>query len=225
MEWKENPSIASRMLQVLGKELEEGGRAKPLPHLMELVSCLTKSYRDRTDALPLTPKEIGFFTVGKAVETFLLQKLEEKAVTGIFEGVGYEIDFLMLDGRVGELKSTRIGVKREANTYPERWTKQVTGYMKCKGQTEAVFSVLHIIPVELRSWEVRATQEEIDANWEWVQMRKEQYLGFIDKKEVPEPFQYNEDWECKDCRYKLICDMEASILLTERRKVLDDSSN
>ncbi len=215
MDWKENPSIAARMLRVLGEELEEGGRAKPLPHLMELVGCLTKNYRDRTNSLPLTPKEIGYFTLGKAIESFILMKMDKTSVVGMFEGVGYEVDWIPDSGVVGELKSTRIGLKKETDAYPESWTKQIMGYMKCLGQTKGIVAIYHIVPVELRTWEVEATQEDIDANWKWIQQRKETYLEFINEGETPTPFKYNEDWECKDCRYKLICDMTASI---ERQK-------
>lgn len=215
MDWIENPSLAARMLQVLGEELEEGGRDKPLPHLMELVQCLTKSYNDRFQSLHLTPKEIGFFTAGRAIESFLLQKLGSKSVRGEFEGVNYEVDFLAVDERIGELKSTRIHTNKKPEDFPDRWTKQVLGYMKCRGQTQGIVAIFHIIPVELRIWEVEASKFDINENWLWVQQRKRTYMELVAKRETPTPFKYNEDWECKDCRYKLICDMTASI---ERQK-------
>ena len=211
MEWTENPSIAARILQGLGDELEEGGRAKPLPHLMELVQCLTKSYNNRNQSLPLTPKEIGFFTAGRAVEAFILQKAKQHSVRGEFEGVNYEVDFLHLDGRVGELKSTRISTKKDPKDFPDTWTKQILGYMKCRGETKGVVVIFHIIPVELRSWEVEASELDINENWTWIQRRKHTYQEFMDKAETPEPFLYNEAWECKDCRYKLVCDITVSL--------------
>lgn len=215
LEWRENPSLANRILEALGEELEEGGRDKPLPHLMELIQCLTKSYNNRFNPLPITPREIGFFTAGRAIEAFILSKVESTSIRGILEGVNYEVDFLHLDERIGELKSTRIHTNKESKDFPDTWTKQVLGYMKCRQQTQGVVAIFHIIPAEFKAWEVEANQEQIDSNWSWIQQRKDQYLSFVTAKETPTPFEYNEGWECKTCRYKLICDVTASI---ERQK-------
>lgn len=215
MEWTENPRLAARLLASLGEELQEGSKDKPLPHLMELIQCLTKSYNNRMQPLPLTPKEIGFFTAGRAIEAFILAKAGSSSVQGEHEGVHYEVDFLHLDGRIGELKSTRIHTNKSPEEFPDTWTKQVLGYMKCREQTQGVVAIFHIIPVELKTWEVEASEFDINENWTWIQQRKRTYMEHIAKLGTPTPFEYNEDWECKTCRYKLICDMTASI---ERQK-------
>lgn len=215
MEWTENPQLADRMLSLLAEDMKLD---KPLPHMTELIYCLTRSWNDRFDHIPLSPKEVVLFAVGVELGEGLLRP-HRTEVQGELEGIHYSLDFLDEDvtsdpdlpvtgTRLGELKSTRMSVNKHPSDWPKTWIQQLLGYMKGHGGAEAIYAVVYVIPAALKAWEVKATQEEIDTNWSWLQARKVIYMDFVNRGERPTPFQYNETWECRDCRYRLGCDEE-----------------
>ena len=206
MEWKENPSEADRLLGLIAEDMKLD---KPLPHVTELIYCLTKGWNDRYDPLPLTAKETCLFSIGVGLGEVLLVPHRQE-VSGELEGIHYSIDFMTKDTEVlGELKSTRMGTKKDPSDFPGGWMKQLLAYMKTAGSLKATYAIMYVIPAMFRAWEVTATQEEVDSNWTWLQARKVQYMDFIERGEKPTSFEYNEDWECNNCRYKLPCDMSA----------------
>ncbi len=203
MEWKENPNLADEILRLLAEDMRE---EKPLPHVVELIYCLTRSWDDRNDYIPLSPKEVILFTVGIGLGQTLLRP-HRTEVRGEHEGIHYSVDFIF-KGRVGELKSTRMALKKDPKTYPVTWTRQIQAYMKVRHVTEMVVPVVFVIPAELKVWEVSSSVEEIDQNWSWLQARRAIYMDYIERGVRPTPFTYNESWECRNCRYKLICETE-----------------
>ena len=84
--------------------------------------------------------------------------------------------------------------------------------MKVKEVTEAQFIALHLMGryqppfPELMVWRVEADQEEIDDNWRWVLLRASVYKQFEEAHELPDPFKFNEEWECKECPYRVVCE-------------------
>jgi len=202
--------MATQVLADLSAELVSKG-PKPLPHLTEVLYCLTKSYYDRLQPLPPNPQESLIFVLGVGLEQSLLRP-HKKHSSGQYEGLFFEADFLTLRQNVGELKTTRLSAKKGPNEFPETWTQQILGYLKCLGRTEAALIVLHLMGTynppfpQLKAWRLVATQEEIDSNWQWLQDRKAVYLSHVKEQIVPKQFKYNREWECTNCRYKLICD-------------------
>ncbi len=217
MDWKENPQLGDRLLALIAEDMKLD---KPLPHVTELIYCLTRSYHDRFDYIPLSPKEIVLFSIGVELGSGMLRKHRQE-VSGVLDGIHYSIDFMdpeggspeaaTMGGRLGELKSTRMSLKKLPVDFPVTWMKQLLSYMKCQGSTQAIYSVVYVQPAVFKTWEVTATQQEVDDNWTWLVERKELYMDFIGKGEVPTPFTYNESWECKFCRYKLICDSRGAL--------------
>ena len=207
MEWKENPQLADRMLGLIAEDMKLD---KPLPHVTELIYCLTKAWNDRFDPVPLTPKEICLFSIGVKLGEVLLSPHAQE-VEGVLDGIHYSVDFMTDDGGtketevIGELKSTRMSMKKHPDDFPMGYRKQLLAYMKGADCLEAVYGVMYVIPAEFKMWEVLATQEEVDENWVWLQERKETYMSYVADKVRPIPYAYNEDWECKNCRYELAC--------------------
>lgn len=182
------------------------------PHLSELLYCLTSSYwqgRDSQGSITHSPKTRLRFAIGVALEDIMLRPVGESQA-GTFEGVQYEMDAITEDEHLVEFKSTRMGVKRFTEDFPIGYYRQLLGYMKVYGVTKAKFTVMFIIPPELITWEVEVTQEEVDRNWEWVQERKQIREDCMKEGTIPLPFTFNEEHECKDCPFKLLCDMEAA---------------
>jgi len=211
--WKENPQLGDQMLALIAEDMKLD---KPLPHVTELIYCLTRSWYDRFDYIPLAPKEVVLFSIGVELGKGLLRKHRQE-VDGVLDGIHWSIDFMdaekqphspspsMID-RLGELKSTRMSPKKQPADFPVTWTKQLLAYMKANDSLTAIYTVIYVQPAILKTWEVTATQQEVDANWEWMLARKETYMDFIGQGQAPTPFQYNEDWECRHCRYRLVCD-------------------
>ena len=213
MDWQENPRLAD---QILGLIAEDMKLDKPLPHVTELIYCLTRSWYDRFDYIPLAPKEIVLFSIGVELGKGLL-RTHRQEIGGVLDGIHYSIDFMdpekqyhspppSVMGRLGELKSTRMSPKKLPEDFPLTWRKQLLAYMKANNSLEAIYSVIYVQPAVMKVWEVTATQSEVEENWAWLLERKETYMDFIATGKPPTPFQYNESWECKFCRYKLICD-------------------
>lgn len=216
MDWKENPQLADRLLDIIAEDMKLD---KPLPHVTELIYCLTRSYHDRFDYIPLSPKEVVLFSIGVELGKSMVRSHRQE-VDGVLDGIHYSIDFMdpeggaesaMLGGRLGEVKSTRMAPKKLPADFPTTWMKQLLSYMMCQGDTQAVYSVIYLQPALFKTWEVEATQQEVDDNWDWMKERHATYMDFIGDGEVPTPFTYNESWECKNCRYKLICDTKGAL--------------
>lgn len=182
------------------------------PHLSELLYCLTSAYwqgRDDQGMITHSPKTRLRFAIGVALEEIMLRPVGE-GQTGTFEGVQYEMDAVTEDKHLVEFKSTRMGVKRFTESFPIGYYRQLLGYMKIHGVTKAKFTVIFIIPPELITWEVEVTQEEVDRVWKWVQERKGIREHHMKEGTIPPPFTSNEEYECKDCAFKLLCDIEAA---------------
>ena len=211
MEWKENPQLGDTMLSMIAEDMKLD---KPLPHVTELIYCLTRSYYDRFDYIPLAPKEVVLFSIGVELGKGLLRKHRQE-VDGVLDGIHFSIDFMGLSSEVdtpaeqgvlGELKSTRQSPKKDPRDFPDTWRQQLLAYMKANNSLEAIYTVIYVQPAVLKTWEVTATQQEVDENWDWMKERRETYMDFISKGEPPTPFKYNKEWECKYCRYRIVCD-------------------
>ena len=201
-----NPALGHRILDELQAEYHQD---KPLPHLTELIYCLTKSYYDRVDPLPATDREILLFSTGWGLERLLLGQDKDREYKQC-DGISYEPDPFYIRGLPpGELKTGRMATKtipeKGIAGVPDSWKKQMLGYMHCEGLLEYELAILHIIPADLSTWHITATKEELDENWEWILARNEVYQDRIHNSELPIPYSWNDEWECKWCRYKIRC--------------------
>ncbi len=215
MELIEDTAFGRRLLAGV-IERKVGGRRSNTeePHLSDLIYCLTRSYWSRRDteagtieSMQHTPKTLLMFAIGIGLEQVLLRPQSEPR-RGVFDGVQYEMDAFTEDGWLVEYKSTRMGIKKFIEEMPEGWYRQLLGYMKIAGVAKAKLAVMFIIPAELVVWEVRAEQEEVDANWKWIVERRNVFNEFRVRGKPPTAFKYNEKWECKDCSFKVLCDIE-----------------
>jgi hypothetical protein len=82
---------------------------------------------------------------------------------------------------------------------------------------------MYVIPAEFKTFEVTATQQDVDQNWTYLQARKVQYMGYMEPQPpldggtplMPTPFAYRDsNWECKGCQYLTLCDAEAATIQT-----------
>jgi len=204
----EVPSLSESIILAL----EEDYRLeKPMPHLTELIYCLTRSYWDRFQPVPSTDNERLMFAIGIGLERSLLRgndRPEPRQVRGIW----LSPDSFILNSLEMELKTTRASIKTFAsNGFPESWLKQIKAYCLTVPSLSYRLVVLHLMgnysppfPM-LKSYELTFDWQELQDNWEWLEGRRDAYQEFILSETPPDSFTYNEDWECTNCRYLLRC--------------------
>ena len=214
MELVTNPGLSTQVLELLKQEYEQ---EKPLPHLVEVIYCLTRSYYDRIDPILPNEREVLLFSLGWGLERLLLKE-QRKAVAGVLEGINYSPDFIAFTDLPAELKTTRMSVNRikVAADLPITWQRQILGYMKCMGTTEYELAVLYLMGnyrppfPQIVSYRLSASQAEIDDNWRWIQTRKTIFLNAVEMKVVPPAPLFAESWECQNCRYSIRCEVAGS---------------
>ncbi|KKL78130.1 hypothetical protein LCGC14_2027870, partial [marine sediment metagenome] len=141
MEWTEDSSLATRMLRDLGEEIWID---KHLPHVTELIYCLTRSWYQRRKPLPFTPREVLLFSTGVGLEGVLLKRHKQQ-VDGVRDGIGYATDFLTYEGYPGELKLTRLSAKKGPDELPSTWMRQILSYLKCNNDDRMLLAVMHLM--------------------------------------------------------------------------------
>ena len=221
MRIEENPALVRETLELLKQEYM--GEPRKGLSLTTLLYCLTKSWKDKHEPADPNDKELNMWSVGFGLERVLIQSRMVKQVW-VMDGVTMHPDFLTLDGVLADLKSTRAGPKPPTfDTYGGMWLRQFMGYARYKIRTaiaigETVdfpypFDVLtfHVIQAEMKAWRFWFDEAEIEANWEHVMFRKQVMEVSEMTGVMPEPFAFNEDWECRECRYLLGCQLFASL--------------
>lgn len=208
MKWAQDTNTAKQMLEDLGEEIRID---KKLPHVTELIYCLTRSWYNRICPLPPVPKETMLFVVGVGLEKVLL-KPHRQHLEGECDGIYYDMDFLDYFDHAGEMKSTRISLEKFLERMPVTWERQVLSYLHTSRNVEVTLAVIHLMGSykppfpDFMCWHGEAAIEEIAAHWRWMLRRKEAYMASIESKEPLPPFSTNENWECGYCSYKMICD-------------------
>jgi hypothetical protein len=220
MQVTRNEDAELTLLRDMYSELHDPDRHQP--SVSGMIYCLTKNYYENVMTPPnvdgTQPNHINrqtllYFVTGLGLEKVLLisKQIAEK---GDFEGISWHLDHLGDDGFM-EIKSTRGGLPKEGQSLEdyihEGWRKQMLAYWKANGITSGQLAVLHLIQADLRVYDISATQKEIDDNWTWIQQRAITYLKFVREGKPPTPFEYNMNWECRTCTWKVLCDARKAI--------------
>lgn len=162
------------------------------------------------------------FATGLAIENALLGDLQ-RPTSGTIEGISFHTDHVEVEGDFYEVKSTRVSSKKGFNDLSKAWHRQWWSYLKAIGRTEGYFIILHLMGnyappfPDLVVYHVESSQEEIDANWQWMQNRRQILENAELAKEAPTQFTYRvvdwggaeKDYECEECPYLVLCKMRA----------------
>lgn len=216
MELVEDPALRQSILDILVEEYKLHEPRSGI-HASDLIYCITKSYWNKVDYQPPTESESMMFSIGLGLERVIIQFGATRVAPLFVEGVHLSPDFL-INSIHSELKTTRFGVGK----VPDTWIKQVMAYCYATDIPIYNLAVLHIIQAQLIAYRVVFTQEELEENWGWMLNRKEVLEDalhtYVEDQSHnpaslihPREFTFNEDWECGYCRYKLRCDLAASI--------------
>jgi hypothetical protein len=180
-------------------------------HLSTLIGCLTRSFLDlKSDTVQLTENEVMLFATGWALQAELMPPQATAPVILTSDGITYSPDMVFaLEGLTVELKTTRSGIKRYVEgDYPDSWIKYIMGGCHILGISEYLLSVFYISErpfPKLHSERLTFDQFELDANWERLSVRRDEYKRAMREGTPPSPFKWNEDYECKGCRHYTTC--------------------
>ena len=220
--------LEEKILSQLMDEIYED-RSEQYPGVTQLIQCITKTYWERVNGRGAHDRTTKlYFTIGLGLERALLKAQKEGIViSGELDGIFYHIDGMEAGG-IAEMKSTRMGTRvkidpdlppRAADNYkdidvedlPSSWLKQLKAYCKVKGTTKGSLIVIHVIQPDIRGWEIEFTQEEIDKNWNYLIRRRQILEMSHEYGRPPKPFLFNEAWECKNCTWKLMCEVNKDV--------------
>jgi CRISPR/Cas system-associated exonuclease Cas4 (RecB family) len=170
-------------------------------HLTDCLYCLRKAYWNKTNPLPPSEKELMYFLTGFGLQDALLA--DDNQSFAELDGIRISPDYWE-GGELAELKTTRIGRKRLLdNDIPTGWIAQIQGYAKVLGVTRATLIVMPLLQPEILTFELEFTQDELDNNWDYILERKDELENALVGDYIP--IAGNEEWECRDCRYKDRC--------------------
>lgn len=218
MQFKRDTALEDELLDEMAAEFHDPDRSQP--SVTGMIKCLTRTYYEneiKMDSAPaLTRREKQLFYTGLALEKVTLIG-RQRVLKGEYEGIQWHIDHLGTEGDFIELKSTRIKmVDDDEPTVSNNWQRQVLAYFKVLGITQGHFVMIHVTGdykppfPDIRAYNVVTTQEEVDANWTWIQQRAVSYLSAVKNRQIPKPFKWNEgqsknSHECRYCPWLGLC--------------------
>ena len=198
MEWEVN----SKRQQELVQDIREKFVPRRGIHLTDLTLCLRKAYfRKQGMAPPITERQCMFYIAGLAIQDYLLEPYN---VTTQKDGIICSPDFCSVKG-LEEVKSTRMSSHKFDPEDITHWKRQILGYMEALEVTEANLVVFFIIEASLQVWSAKATEEEIEANWEWLLERKIELENAIARMQLPPYPDAEERWQCRNCECAELC--------------------
>ena len=194
-------------------------------HLSTLIYCLTRQQFDQQQPVEPTDEEVMLFALGFGLQDVLTPSDATMPVIKK-DGVTYSPDFVLALGSGGltELKTTRMSAKKaDQHDFPETWVEYMKGGCFIKDCETYNLSVLYMMgsysppfPI-IRSFTFQFDEDELLDNWQYLMDRKEVYVDALASGELITPYSRCKDWECKYCRYSLICQtMKANDLRKEK---------
>jgi hypothetical protein len=213
----ENPELKRKLLNHLGalykiKEIREPN------HLSSYIGCRTRTFFDQKQAIEPTDEEVMLFALGYGLQDVLTPKTSTAKIYN-YEGIIYRPDmsFEVSKGEIDkllELKTTRKSAKYHyiEDSVPLTWLTYMQGGCKIVGTDTYDLAVLYMMGnysppfPQIYCDTFVFDEEEITANWKIIQANKAVLDSALKHGTPPTPFANCYEWECKFCRYKMLCD-------------------
>jgi len=207
---KDNPELKRKILEHLAslykiKEIRETN------HLSSYITCRTKSFLDQQQTVEPTDMEVMLFSLGYALQDVLTPK-DASAPVITKDGIIYRPD-MILDSRLNEIKTTRKSAKYHYvdDSLSVTWLDYMMGGCYMMERTEYDLIILYMMGnysppfPDIYAETIQFDKEELEANWQKILEHKAVLDSAIASSTPPEPFKNCYDWECKYCRYNLVC--------------------
>lgn len=226
MEIYNNPTMQHEIISRVKQKHNLQTRTRPGLHISDLIYCLTKKYWSvKQPNVEIIDDDALMFAVGLGLERVLLEDSDIRNRPGMVsvDGIYFSADYLIkLNNTLGELKTTRASYNKDGEPskgYPATWIRQIAGYCYAYGVVKFNLAVYQVIQAKLYTKQINFTQQELDEYWSrYVIPRRDIINNALSVNLPPEPYKYNESWECARCPYQMMC---ASTMLAAKHGVVN----
>jgi hypothetical protein len=223
----DNPELKRKVLDHLSnlyhiKEVREPN------HLSSYVYCRTKGFLDQKQTAMPNDEEVMLFALGYGLQDVLTPR---DATAPLIEkcGIIYRPD-MILSLRQNEIKTTRKSARNHfLDEYiPQTWLDYMMGGCYMMETSEYDLIVLYMMGdyappfPQLYCDTFYFDEVELKNNWSKILNNKMSLEHAIEIGQPPTPFQNCYDWECKYCRYRLVCNTLATALGMENKMLKED---
>jgi len=218
----DNPGLKRKVLDHLA-DLYKIREVREPNHLSSYITCRTKAFLDQKQVAQPNDEEVMLFALGYGLQDVLTPKEAESPVIEK-DGIIYRPDFT-LSTRLNEVKTTRKAAKNHYidEFLPVTWLDYMKGGCYLADMSEYDLIVLYMVPFpQLYCDTFYFDAEEIFDNWVKVRTNKQVLDWSLVEGKPPAPFQHCYDWECKYCRYRLVCSTIAKASGVENKLVKED---
>ena len=227
----DNPELKRKILDHLAdlykiKEVREAG------HLSSYITCRTRSFLDQQATVEPTEQEVMLFALGYGLQDVITPK-DATAPVIRKDGIVYSPD-MILSSRLNEIKTTRKSAKYHYmdDGLPVTWVDYIMGGCYMMEKTEYDLIILYMMGnysppfPDIYAETVQFDNKEIADNWRKILTQKAVLDDAIVTGTPPTPFKHCYDWECKYCRYKMVCESIArtsGVVMTDEQLEEDKS--
>lgn len=189
-------------------------------HLTMLIYCITRTYWQEITELKPTDEDARHWAGGLGLEEVLLRdEINDTNIKpAILDGITVSPDYQMvLNGRMAELKTTNMWPNKDGSGLPsvglpDTWEQQMMGYtlgypeITKSGYSLSIFYISKAKSIVSK----RITfdyETELKPFWEGILTRKAVLETALKEHKPPEPFAFNQEWECKRCPALVLCQL------------------
>lgn len=226
----DNPELKRKVLDHLA-DLYHIKEVREPNHLSSYITCRTKAFLDQKQIAQPNDEEVMLFALGYGLQDVLTPKDADSSVCER-HGIIYRPD-MIISSRLNEIKTTR---KSARNHYideyiPQTWLDYMMGGCYIMETSEYDLIVLYMMgdyappTPQIYCDTFYFDNAELNINWKKITEHK----AFLDKalelNIPPTPFQNCYDWECKFCRYNLVCNTIATAMGVENKQLEEDKES
>lgn len=223
----DNPELKRKVLDHLA-DLYKIREVREPNHLSSYITCRTKAFLDQKQTSQPNDEEVMLFALGYGLQDVLTPRDAEAPLINK-DGIIYRPDFI-LSLRQNEIKTTRKSAK---NHYIDEyihitWLDYMMGGCYLSGSNEYDLIVLYLMGnysppfPQLYCDTFYFEPLELAVNWEKILKNKEVLDTALKEGKPPIPFQHCYDWECKHCRYRLVCNTIANAMGVDNKMLKED---
>jgi len=208
----DNPELKRRILNHLADQYQIKEVREP-NHLSSYVYCRTKAFLDQKQTIEPTEQEVMLFALGYGLQDVLTPK---NADTPVYQqnGIIYRPDMVFVETNLVELKTTRRSARDHYidESLPATWLDYMKGGCYIRNTNQYDLIVLYLMgdyspPFPAIYADTFIFDEaELEENWKNITAHKSVLDTALDTGEPPNPFVNCYSWECRWCRYKLVCE-------------------
>ena len=213
----DSPELKRQILQHLA-HLYKIDEVREPNHLSSYVYCRTKLFLSQKTPSEPTDEEVMLFALGYGLQDVLTPKEMTAPVYERF-GIVYRPDMSFTPAKTEveqlmELKTTRKSAKYHYmdDALPDTWLDYMKGGCYIRGTSSYDLVVLYMMGnfappfPQMYCDHIEFTEDELLTNWDKIMQRKLVADRAFKTGVCPTPFQNCYDWECKYCRFKLVCE-------------------